>query len=164
MALAKNISAGQADRYYDKDDYYTKDAAAPSQWYGKGARALGLNGLVRPEDFKALVRGELPDGTTRVNAFMDSSLRENCIQKITLALTVKGDRMILDFRGTAPQFLNRAVNTNIASFKAALCTGLLAHWFGPRAMFAYAIVMGLPAIAAALAVDNGHIDARLARG
>ena len=64
MALAKNISAGQADRYYDKDDYYTKDAAAPSQWYGKGARALGLNGLVRPEDFKALVRGELPDGTT----------------------------------------------------------------------------------------------------
>ena len=46
----------------------------------------------------------------------------------------------------------------------ALCTGLLAHWFGPRAMFAYAIVMGLPAIAAALAVDNGHIDARLARG
>jgi len=68
---------------------------------------------------------ELPDGTTRVNAFMDSSLRENCMQKITLALTVKGDRMILDFRGTAPQFLNRSVNTNIASFKAALCTGLL---------------------------------------
>jgi len=64
MALAKNISAGQADRYYDKDDYYTKDAAGPSQWHGKGARALGLNGVVRPEDFKALVRGELPDGTT----------------------------------------------------------------------------------------------------
>src|SRR5581483_9859184 len=63
MALAKNISAGQADRYYDKDDYYTKDAAGPSQWHGKGARALGLNGIVRPEDFKALVRGELPDGT-----------------------------------------------------------------------------------------------------
>ncbi len=68
---------------------------------------------------------ELPDGTTRVNAFMDSSLRENCIQKISLALTVKGDRMIMDFRGSAPQFLNRSVNTNIASFKAALCTGLL---------------------------------------
>ena len=64
MALAKNISAGQADRYYDKDDYYTKDAAGPSQWHGKGARALGLNGIVRPEDFKALVRGELPDGTS----------------------------------------------------------------------------------------------------
>ena len=68
---------------------------------------------------------EMPDGTTRVLQFMDSSLRENCLQKISLAITVKGDRMIMDFRGTAPQFMNRAVNTNIASFKAALCTGLL---------------------------------------
>ena len=68
---------------------------------------------------------ELPDGTTRVVQFMDSSLRENVMQKISLAITVKGERMILDFRGSAPQFMNRAVNTNIASFKAALCTGLL---------------------------------------
>lgn len=63
MALAKNISTAQADRYYDKDDYYTKDATAPSQWHGKGAKALGLNGVVQADDFKALVRGELPDGT-----------------------------------------------------------------------------------------------------
>ncbi|MDD3761706.1 MAG: hydantoinase B/oxoprolinase family protein [Nevskiales bacterium] len=68
---------------------------------------------------------EMPDGTTRVTQFMDSSLRENCLQKINLAITVKGDRLIMDFRGTAPQFMNRSVNTNIASFKAALCTGLL---------------------------------------
>lgn len=68
---------------------------------------------------------ELPDGTTRVVQFMDSTLRESALQKISLAITVKGDRMVLDFRGTAPQFLNRSVNTNIASFKAALCTGLL---------------------------------------
>ena len=80
------------------------------------------------EDVEAEVRRrirELPDGTTRVVQFMDSSLRENVMQKISLAITVKGDRMILDFRGSAPQFMNRAVNTNIASFKAALCTGLL---------------------------------------
>jgi conjugative relaxase-like TrwC/TraI family protein len=64
MALAKNIGTAQADRYYDKDDYYTKDAAAPSAWHGKGAKALGLSGALKPADFKALVRGELPDGTT----------------------------------------------------------------------------------------------------
>lgn len=68
---------------------------------------------------------ELPDGTTRVLQFMDSSLRENALQKVQCAITVKGDKMTLDFRGSAPQFLNRSVNTNIASFKAALCTGLL---------------------------------------
>src|SRR3546814_2757081 len=44
---------------------------------------------------------EMPDGTTRVLQFMDSSLRENAMQKISLAITVKDDRMILDFRGTA---------------------------------------------------------------
>ena len=68
---------------------------------------------------------ELPDGSTRVLQFMDSSLRENALQKISCAITVKGDRMVMDFRGSAPQFMNRSVNTNIASFKAALCTGLL---------------------------------------
>ena len=80
------------------------------------------------EDTEAEMRRrirELPDGTTRSLQFMDSSLRENVIQKISLAVHKKGDRLILDFRGTAPQFMNRAVNTNIASFKAALCTGLL---------------------------------------
>lgn len=83
---------------------------------------------VHLEDVEAEIRRrirELPDGTTRVLQFMDSSLRENALQKIALAITVKGERMILDFRGTAPQFMNRSVNTNIASFKAALCTGLL---------------------------------------
>jgi N-methylhydantoinase B/oxoprolinase/acetone carboxylase alpha subunit len=67
----------------------------------------------------------MPDGTTRVLQFMDSSLRENAMQKIQCAIIKKGDKLTLDFRGSAPQFLNRSVNTNIASFKAALCTGLL---------------------------------------
>ena len=69
--------------------------------------------------------GELPDGTTRVLQFMDSTLRENALQKISCAITVKGERMTMDLRGSSPQFLNRSVNTNLASFKAALCTGLL---------------------------------------
>jgi acetone carboxylase, alpha subunit len=94
--------------------------------YGKAL----LVGTLRKhlEDVEAEMRRrirEMPDGTTRVLQFMDSSLRENVMQKISLAITVKGDRMTLDFRGTAPQFMNRSVNTNIASFKAALCTGLL---------------------------------------
>ena len=63
-------------------------------------------------------RVALPDGTTRVLQFMDSSLRENCIQKIQLAIHKKGDRLTLDFRGTAPQFMNRSVNTNIAAMNA----------------------------------------------
>jgi N-methylhydantoinase B/oxoprolinase/acetone carboxylase alpha subunit len=89
-----------------------------------------LTGTLRMhlEDTEAEVRRrirEMPDGTTRVLQFMDSTLRENALQKISCAITVKGDRMICDFRGSSPQFMNRSVNTNVASFKAALCTGLL---------------------------------------
>ncbi|MBS0291014.1 MAG: hydantoinase B/oxoprolinase family protein, partial [Proteobacteria bacterium] len=94
--------------------------------YGRDALIGTLR--VHLEDVETEMRrriSELPDGTTRVLQFMDSSLRENALQKIACAITVKGDKMTMDFRGSAPQFLNRSVNTNIASFKAALCTGLL---------------------------------------
>ena len=35
----------------------------------------------------------------------------------------QGRRMTLDFRGSSPEFLNRSINTNIASFKTMLFTG-----------------------------------------
>ena len=94
--------------------------------HGRPLLAATLRGNL--EDVAVEVRrriAELPDGTTRVQCFMDSTLRENAMQKIGMAVTVKGDRMTFDFRGCSPQFLNRSVNTNIASFKAALVTGLL---------------------------------------
>jgi predicted MFS family arabinose efflux permease len=46
----------------------------------------------------------------------------------------------------------------------ALCTGFAGRLFGPWAMFAYATLMALPAIAAALSIRNVDIDPRLARG
>lgn len=46
----------------------------------------------------------------------------------------------------------------------AISTGLIGHFFGARAMFVYAIVMGAPAIFAALSIRNGDVDAALARG
>lgn len=94
--------------------------------YGRDALAATLRKNL--EDTETEVRRrirELPDGTTRVQTFMDSTLRENAMQKLGMAVTVKGDEMTFDFRGCSPQFLNRAVNTNMASFKAALVTGLL---------------------------------------
>lgn len=63
MALARTISAGQAAHYYNLDDYYTREAS-PSQWYGAGAAALGRAGPVHTVDFRPLVHGILPDGTT----------------------------------------------------------------------------------------------------
>lgn len=80
------------------------------------------------EDTAAEVRRrieEMPEGTVRTVAFIDSTLRENVLLKFNLAVTVKGDRMILDIRGTAGEFTNRSINTNLASFKTSLATCFL---------------------------------------
>ena len=60
-----SVSAAQAETYYEKDDYYTAgtDAArSTARWYGQGASTLGLQGEVKPEDFKALLHGTAPNG------------------------------------------------------------------------------------------------------
>lgn len=80
------------------------------------------------EDVEAEARRrvrELPDGTTRSVAFADSTLRENVLIKLNIAITVKGDRMTIDMRGSSPEFLNRSINTNQASFKTMLMTAYL---------------------------------------
>lgn len=77
------------------------------------------------EDTEAEVRRrirELPDGTTRIVTFSDSTLREVALLKFVLSITVKGDKMTLDFRGSAPEFFNRSINTHQAGFKSMLLT------------------------------------------
>lgn len=70
---------------------------------------------------------ELPDGTVRVNSFIDSTLRENVMIKYSMAITVKGERMILDVRGSSPEFLNRSINTTLASLKTCIATAYLLY-------------------------------------
>jgi conjugative relaxase-like TrwC/TraI family protein len=68
-----NVSAGQAEHYYQKDDYYTHDEApqSPSYWTGKGATTLGLEGAVDREHFVDLLHGLAPDGTFLLGRWVD---------------------------------------------------------------------------------------------
>jgi conjugative relaxase-like TrwC/TraI family protein len=62
--VARLTSAAGAATYYSAaGEYYAEDGVAPSAWAGKGAEALGLEGEVSPETFKAMLEGKLPDGT-----------------------------------------------------------------------------------------------------
>lgn len=64
MTLAKVSNGEAAASYYESaDDYYSEDGRAPSTWYGAGAQALGLAGVVDSLQFKSLLEGILPDGT-----------------------------------------------------------------------------------------------------
>src|SRR5690606_26192032 len=70
-----------------------------------GEEALILTLRKHIEDVVVEVRrriSELPDGTTRTVSFADSTLRENALLKLNMAITVKGDRMIVDMRGSSP--------------------------------------------------------------
>ena len=76
------------------------------------------------DEVKRRIR-ELPDGTTRMIAFADSTLRENAMLKISIGVTVKGEKMTVDLRGSSPELINRSINTNLASFKTMMFTGYM---------------------------------------
>ncbi len=58
-------SASGAAEYYAKDNYYLADQSAEdSEWGGKGAARLGLEGKVEASQFEAILSGNLPNGVT----------------------------------------------------------------------------------------------------
>lgn len=65
-----------------------------------------------------------PDGKVRMMGIADSTLRENLLIKVNLELTKKGGELTLDFRGSSPEFANRANNSVTSAMK-----GMLAQLF-----------------------------------
>jgi len=68
LSLAKVTTGAAAASYCeDASDYYVDDHS-PSQWWGKGATSLRLDGAVDPACFRAPLDGEMPDGSVLHNA------------------------------------------------------------------------------------------------
>jgi N-methylhydantoinase B/oxoprolinase/acetone carboxylase alpha subunit len=82
------------------------------------------------EDTEAEVRrriAAMPDGTCRINTYLDSSLREHVLAKWPIAVTVKGDTMSFDFRGACPELRNRSINAALGSLKASLLSNVVLY-------------------------------------
>ena len=63
MLTTSVISPAQGKSYYAQENSYSAaQSVANSQWMGKGAAELGLNGQVKSADFENLLHGSLPDG------------------------------------------------------------------------------------------------------
>ena len=65
MLSLANVSASQAENYYEKDDYYTQgdpSLQSDTQWQGSGAENLHLSGPVDKQIFQQLLHGQTPDG------------------------------------------------------------------------------------------------------
>ena len=92
-----------------------------------GVEAVVASLRMNLEDTDTEVRRRLqewPDGTVRHAWWTDGTLRENVQIKINLELTKKGDELIFDYRGSSPEFTNRANNSLDVTVK-----GMLAQLF-----------------------------------
>ncbi|SEN66979.1 N-methylhydantoinase B/oxoprolinase/acetone carboxylase, alpha subunit [Gemmobacter aquatilis] len=108
-----------------------------------GPEALMATLRLTMENVRAEVKrriSEWPDMTVRTYIIQDSTLRENCVVKINCKLTKTGDRLIFDFRGSSPEFTNRATNTIVAGLKGMLAQVFLCYVWPdlPRGQAAFA--------------------------
>ena len=99
----------QGASYYERDGYYAKDSPehlAASAWAGRGAAELGLRGPVDPGIFKAVLEGEVPDGSgKRLGRRMgDGEIRHrpgrdltfSAPKSVSLAALVGGDARVVE--------------------------------------------------------------------
>lgn len=101
MLSIANVGGGRdAGRYYEKaDDYYTKDRS-PSEWQGKAAEALNLQGDVKLEDFQNLLEGDLPNGEKIQVAASGhrggSDLTFSAPKSLSMQALIAGDHTLID--------------------------------------------------------------------
>ena len=109
-------SAAQGTSYYEKDGYYASDDPEHlrlSAWAGKGADALGLEGPVDPDIFRAVLEGKVPDGSGRELGRRDRDgkllhrpgrdVTLSAPKSVSLAGLVGGDARVVDVHDRAVQ-------------------------------------------------------------
>ncbi len=94
-------SAAQAASYYEVDDYYTEGGLAPSEWLGKGSKALKLAGVVDRQQFAALLAGHVAGqelGTMRDGEWEHRpgwDITFSAPKSLSLLAEVAGDRRLV---------------------------------------------------------------------
>ena len=117
----------QGVSYYERDGYYEKDDPAHRQasaWAGRGAADAGLTGPVDPDVFKAVLAGEVPDGSGRrlgrkgpdgaLTHRPGRDLTLSAPKSVSLAALVGGDGRINEAHGRAVQRTLAWVEDNAA--------------------------------------------------
>ena len=131
VSIGAVASPAQGVSYYERDGYYARDDPAhreASAWIGKGAEALGLEGPVDPDRFKAVLEGEVPDGEGRRLGRMDRDgnlvhrpgrdLTFSAPKSVSLAALVGGDDRVVEahdraVRRTLGWFEKNAAETRV---------------------------------------------------
>ena len=120
-------SASQGLSYYEHDGYYAPDDPEhreASAWAGAGAAALGLEGEVEGETFRAVLEGHVPDGSGRrlgrvgrdgtVAHRPGRDLTLSAPKSVSLAALVGGDARVVDAHDRAVRRTLDWVERNVA--------------------------------------------------
>ena len=111
MLSNANVSAAQAENYYEKDDYYTRgdpNQQSDSHWQGKGAEKLHLTGPVNKEIFQQLLHGQTPDGKSLHSKRIDPTKHRaatdytfSAPKSVSIAALIQKDKRVISAHDNA---------------------------------------------------------------
>nr|MCU0537355.1 relaxase domain-containing protein [Hydrococcus sp. Prado102] len=112
MLTIATITPQQGKWYYKQDNYYSQNKAlSNSEWWGKGALALGLSGQIADdESYQNAIAGYHPDGTRSLREKpKDRAAKEragvdmtfSAPKSVSLACLVGGDKRLETAHRTA---------------------------------------------------------------
>lgn len=124
LSISNVKSSSAAVHYYEHDDYYAKETNEHkelSEWYGKGAQKLKLEGKVEKEEFKKVLEGELPNGVElgrqengeRVHA-PGIDLTFSAPKSVSILAEVYGDKRINEAHDQAVKSVLAYIEKNLA--------------------------------------------------
>ncbi|MGH7925777.1 MAG: MobF family relaxase, partial [Candidatus Binatus sp.] len=102
------LTAAQAETYYEEkysqDDYYSEEQRGVGEWFGRGAKQLGLSGDVASEDFRSVLRGLRPASREelvhKANGYEDRragwDATFNAPKSVSIQGLVGGDRGLIE--------------------------------------------------------------------
>ena len=104
MLSSSNLKSGQADSYFEQDDYYSKEEGpGGSRWLGKGAEKLGLKGGVEKKDLSQVLKGRSPSGQLLFSREVNQKKRRaatdftfSAPKSVSVAGLVRGDGRVIE--------------------------------------------------------------------
>lgn len=131
MLSSSNLKSGQADSYFEQDDYYSKEEGpGGSRWLGKGAEKLGLKGGVEKKDFSQVLKGRSPDGQLLFSREIDQKKRRaatdftfSAPKSVSVAGLVQGDGRVIDAHHLAVERTLAILEERYAETRVMTATG-----------------------------------------
>ena len=134
MLSLANVSAAQAENYYEKDDYYTQgdpDLQSDSQWQGNGAEKLGLTGAVDKAIFQQLLHGQTPDGKSlhskRINPENHRAATDytfSAPKSVSIAALIQKDKRVIQAHDAAVKIALQVLENRYAQTRVRRGSGI----------------------------------------